>query len=148
MKVLNLQCGHGHAFEGWFASEAQWQRQLDAGLVDCPLCGSREISRLPSAPRLNLGAGREAEPTPQGSAATPERHMVESLWVKAVQHVLRNTEDVGERFAEEARRIHYGEVAERGIRGKATREQAEALTDEGIEVHALPVPPALKGPLQ
>ena len=147
MKVFNLQCAQGHGFEGWFASDDEWQAQVQSGLLDCPLCGDRHISRLPSAPRLNLGGGREAEPA-EPSAATPERDLVEALWRKAVQHVLRNTEDVGERFAEEARRIHYGEVAERGIRGKATREQAEALTDEGIEVHSLPLPAALKDTLQ
>ena len=72
----------------------------------------------------------------------------ESQWLRAVRQVLSNTEDVGDRFAEEARRIHYGEVDERAIRGRATPDEAQALKDEGIEVVSLPVPPALKGTLQ
>ena len=73
---------------------------------------------------------------------------MQSQWLRAVRHVMSSTEDVGERFPEEARRIHYGEVEERGIRGRASREDAEALREEGIEVMALPVPDALKGPVQ
>ena len=73
---------------------------------------------------------------------------MQSQWLRAVRHVLATTEDVGDRFAEEARRIHYGEVEERGIRGRATREDAEALRDEGIEVATLPLPEAFKGPIQ
>jgi len=72
----------------------------------------------------------------------------QSQWLRAVRQVLSNTEDVGDRFAEEARRIHYGEVEERGIRGRATREDADALREEGIAVVALPIPDALKGPIQ
>jgi hypothetical protein len=150
MKVLNLQCGQGHAFEGWFASEEDLQSQREAGLLDCPLCASKDIVRLPSAPRLNLSGARapEAASRAREEPASPERHMVEALWMKAVRHVLHNTEDVGERFSEEARRIHYGEASERGIRGKATAEQAQALNEEGIDVFSLPVPGHLKGPLQ
>jgi hypothetical protein len=146
MKVFNLLCAQGHAFEGWFASEADLQQQRDTGLLDCPMCADKTITRLPSAPRLNLSAGRDG--AAPGEPATPERHMVETLWMKAVQHVLHNTEDVGERFAEEARRIHYGEATERSIRGQATPDQSRALIEEGIEVHALPMPAHLKGPLQ
>ena len=73
---------------------------------------------------------------------------LQSQWLRALRHVMSNTEDVGERFPEEARRIHYGEVEERGIRGRATREDADALREEGIEVMALPLPDAVKEPLQ
>lgn len=143
MKVLNLQCEHGHAFEGWFASEDDYVTQIERGLVECPLCASRCFTRLPSAPRLNLSASREIGATP-----TPERQSVEALWMHAVRHVMAQTEDVGERFADEARRIHYGEVPERGIRGQASGDEARALRDEGIDVQALPLPKGLKGPLQ
>ena len=74
------------------------------------------------------------------------RPALQAQWLQAVQQVLRNTEDVGERFPEEARRIHYGETAQRGIRGQASAEDRAALADEGIEVMALPVPASLKGP--
>lgn len=73
---------------------------------------------------------------------------LQAEWLKMVRHVMANTEDVGDRFAEEARRIHYGETDERAIRGQASREETEALVEEGIAVLPLPIPKALKGPLQ
>ncbi|MBC5767148.1 DUF1178 family protein [Ramlibacter albus] len=145
MKVLNLQCSSGHAFEGWFASEDDFQGQHARGLVECPMCGDQHVQKLPSAPRLNLGAARE-EPKRE-VMATPDAAM-QAAYLKMVRHVMANTEDVGERFADEARKIHYGESEERGIRGKASREQTEALLEEGIGVMPLPIPDALKGPLQ
>jgi hypothetical protein len=145
MKVLNLQCAHRHSFEGWFASEDDFQDQLGRGLVDCPLCGDTAIVKLLSAPRLNLGAGR-AEPKQEVMAA-PDATL-QAAWMKMVRHVLASTEDVGERFAEEARRIHYGEAQERGIRGQASPQETEALVEEGISVLPLPIPNALKEPLQ
>ena len=79
---------------------------------------------------------------------SPEAMTMQSMWLRAVQHVLANTDDVGEQFAEEARRIHYGEVEERAIRGQATREDAMALQEEGIDVMSLPIPAAAKGRIQ
>ncbi len=150
MKVLNLRCQHDHAFEGWFASEADFASQCERGLVECPLCGSPQITRLPSAPRLNLSGARAPAPAAEPSQArsrptdaTPAT--LQSAWLQAVAQVMQNTEDVGERFPEEARRIHYGEAAHRGIRGKASAEERAALADEGIEVMPLPLPAALKG---
>jgi hypothetical protein len=98
-----------------------------------------------SAPRLNLGASA-SEPR-QDVASVPEPEL-QAAWLKMVRHVMANTDDVGERFAEEARRIHYGETEERGIRGQASREETEALMEEGIGVLPLPIPKALKGTLQ
>ena len=144
MKVLNLQCSNSHSFEGWFASEDDFQGQLGRGLVECPLCGDSAVSKMLSAPRLNLGA-----PSPgarQDVASVPEPAL-QAAWMKMVRHVMANTDDVGERFAEEARRIHYGETEERGIRGQASHEETEALIEEGIGVLPLPMPKALKGPV-
>jgi hypothetical protein len=161
MKVLDLRCSHGHAFEGWFGSDDAFGEQQARGLVECPLCGDRAVTRMPSAPRLNLSGAREPaaavrEPGPPpsapasaaGAAPAPDAAQVQAQWLRAVRQMLARTEDVGERFPEEARRIHYGEVPVRGIRGRATPEQREALREEGIEVVALPVPAALDGPLQ
>ena len=158
MKVLNLRCAQDHRFEGWFASDADFESQDKRGLVACPLCDDKTISRLPSAPRLNVSRQRRAETGEAGgssgagasaeSGATGTHARIQAQWLRAVRQVLNNTEDVGDRFPEEARRIHYGEVKERGIRGRASREDAEALRDEGIEVMAIPVPEPLKGPLQ
>lgn len=144
MKVLNLQCAHGHGFEGWFASNDAFETQLAAGLVACPVCGDADIAKLLTAPRLNLGS-----PKPPADAKTaPAEISPEARWMHAVREVLAKTEDVGERFAEEARKMHYGEAEERGIRGRATRDEARTLEDEGIAVYSLPVPPALKETLQ
>ena len=163
MKVLNLRCEHDHAFEGWFASEADFLDQDARAVVGCPLCDSHRITRLPSAPRLNLSGARETATPPASEAsasavsaapgAAPAAGLPSSLgsaqmqarWLQAVQQVLQNTEDVGERFPEEARRIHYGEIDQRGIRGQASADERAALADEGIEVMALPMPSALKG---
>jgi hypothetical protein len=147
MKVLNLRCANGHGFEGWFASEDDFLGQNGRGLVECPMCSDRVITRLPTAPRLNLSGARESDaPTPR--PAEPAAADPQALWLQAVREVLRQTEDVGERFPEEARRIHFGEAKERGIRGVATPEERQALREEGIEVMALPLPAALKGPVQ
>lgn len=145
MKVLNLQCAHAHGFEGWFGSEDDFQSQLSRGLVECPICGDTGIVKLLSAPRLNLGA---AEPAKRQDVMTAPDAAMQAAWLKMVRHVMENTDDVGERFPEEARRIHYGEVEERGIRGQASREETEALLEEGIGVVPLPIPKALKGPVQ
>jgi hypothetical protein len=142
MKVLNLQCSHGHDFEGWFASNDEFETQLAGGLVECPLCGGKEITKGLSAPRLNLGAAKEAA-VPAAAA-----HTQQGRWMRAVRELMASTEDVGDRFAAEARRIHYGEVEERGIRGQATREETAALAEEGIAVMQIALPAALKETLQ
>ncbi|RCW75631.1 DUF1178 family protein [Pseudorhodoferax soli] len=146
MKVLDLQCPHGHSFEGWFGSEDDFQSQLARELVECPVCGDTAVAKKLSAPRLNLGASEPAE-SPRREVAAVEPQL-QAAWMKMVRHVLANTEDVGGKFAEEARRIHYGETAERSIRGQASREETESLLEEGIAVMPLPIPKALKEPLQ
>jgi hypothetical protein len=149
MKVLNLSCTHGHGFEGWFASEDDFLEQTGRGDIECPLCSDKVISRLPSAPRLNLSGAKAPTSTAAlaGAPATePSAAELHAMWLRTVQQVLKNTEDVGERFPEEARRIHYGEAGQRGIRGQASAEDRAALADEGIDVVALPMPAGLKGP--
>jgi hypothetical protein len=141
MKVLDLQCAHGHRFEGWFASADDFESQQSRKLVECPICGANEVSRLPSAPRLNLsGAADTKQPADAGG--------MQARVMRALREVLEKTENVGERFAEEARRMHYNEAPPRNIRGVTTPEDARALVEEGIEVMPLPVPAALKEPLQ
>lgn len=160
MKVLDLRCANGHGFEGWFGSEEDFLAQNGASRIACPVCADSVVTRLLSAPRLNLsGARAPADAAAGAAAATPAPAQtstavaaapgdLQALWLQAVRHVIARTEDVGERFPEEARRMHYGEVPHRAIRGAASPEEREALHDEGIEVIALPVPLALKGPLQ
>jgi hypothetical protein len=149
MKVLNLRCANGHGFEGWFASDDEFMTQNGGGLIECPLCADRIISRMPTAPRLNLSGQREpAAPTPVPAPAPEGAQPLQVQWVEAVRRMIASTDDVGERFPEEARRIHYGEIEARGIRGQASAEERQALLEEGIEIMSLPMPAALKGPLQ
>lgn len=175
MKVLNLRCSFGHHFEGWFASQDDYQSQLDRALLECPMCGDTAVLRLPSAPHVVTSGSRESpsramtaasESAPPARAvssgglpATPsappgppptqgDQVAMKSAWMRAVQHIIKNTDDVGPRFAEEARRMHYGETGERPIRGQATPDEAKALHEEGIDVMPIPMPAALKGPLQ
>ncbi|MEZ5741084.1 MAG: DUF1178 family protein [Burkholderiaceae bacterium] len=150
MKVFNLSCEHDHAFEGWFSSGEDYDRQQRDQLLQCPVCDSPVVRRLPSAPRLNLsdGAKGQQESGDRQMMANPTAAQKQAMWLKMMQHIQANTEDVGERFPEEARKIHYQEAPERGIRGSATHEQAVALAEEGIEVVAFPLPERLKGPLQ
>jgi len=159
MKVLNLQCQHQHQFEGWFASEDDYQSQRERLLVECPVCADCTIHKRLSAPRLNLLTSRLesqpsiAEPAAASQALVPvdesspdsvsqEAHLA---WLKMVQHVVANTEDVGQGFAEEARKMHYGETEERNIRGQVSMEETRSLLEEGIPVMPLPLPAALKG---
>ena len=154
MKVLNLHCAQRHSFEGWFGSEEDFQGQLGRGMVECPLCGDKEITKMLSAPRLNLGSAR-SEPlsssamgAPGAVAQMPEPapENLQAAWINLVRHVMSNTEDVGKRFAEEARRIHYGESQERAIRGQASQQETADLLEEGISVLPLPLPSGLTGP--
>ena len=151
MKVLNLRCANGHGFEGWFGSEDDFLDQNGRGLIDCPVCADCTVVRLPSAPRLNLSGARVPQPgavSPATSPPAPQPVDLQAMWLQSVRQLMARTEDVGDRFAEEARRIHYGETAERGIRGQTSAEERQALSDEGIEVMSILVPQALKGPLQ
>jgi hypothetical protein len=186
MKVLDLQCGQHHVFEGWFGSEEDYQSQLARGLLTCPLCGDAQISKKLSAPRLNLHTARgerdasradtasasknttASVPTPgaapvhdEATANTPsptlpslqdvaniEPAQLQAALLNIARHVVANTEDVGDSFPEEARKMHYGETEARNIRGHATPEETEELIEEGIAVMPLPLPDVLKEPLQ
>lgn len=162
MKVFDLRCGAHHQFEGWFASEGDYASQIAGGMLVCPMCGDAGVHKLPSAPRLNLGAA-ESLTLPPAQAVTGEGtgegarqnvatgldvQALQAAWLHAARRIVAETEDVGARFAEEARKIHYGESEERGIRGQATLEETRELMDEGIAVLPLPLPDGLKGPLQ
>ena len=141
MKVFNLRCGAGHDFEGWFASEEDFLSQQQGGLLSCPECGDMQVEKMLSAPHINLGHGKA-----QPSAGQPteeqqqRRRVVQAMYERMVQHVIEHTTDVGEEFADQARKMHHGEVAEAPIRGRTSQEEAQQLRDEGIEVVSLPVP--------
>ena len=154
MKVLDLQCATGHVFEGWFASEADFVAQCERSLVQCPLCGDPSVVKKLSAPRLSLSGAREApESTAERGGSCEmvderQQHNPEQVWLAMARQLVAQTTDVGHNFAEEARKIHYGEREERAIRGTATVQEKQSLADEGIEVVSFPIPQALKGQLQ
>lgn len=129
MKVYNLCCAHAHSFEGWFSSEEDFLAQSARHLIACPFCADTAVERRPSAPRLNL-SGAQAPTEDAGQK-------MQTALLQVVREVIDNTEDVGSSFAEEARRIHYKEAPERGIRGVASEDQRAALMDEGINVRAI-----------
>lgn len=150
MKVFGLHCPLDHVFEGWFASEEDFRSQLDRGLVECPMCGSKELRKGLSAPRLNLGA----QPAAAAPAPVPDEtdrrklHALQAAWLEVSRKIAAKTEDVGERFAEEALRMHKGEEPERPIRGQATPQQAMELLEEGVPVMPLALPKSSKETLQ
>jgi hypothetical protein len=159
MKVFDLRCGAGHGFEGWFASEDDYGTQRERGLLDCPLCGNADVMRLPSAPRLNLSGARADMPAPANaiperassttqSTGLPGAGEAAQRFIDAVSELLSGAQDVGAKFAEEARRIHYGESEAKAIRGQTTAAEREALADEGIEVFTLPAALPPKSSLQ
>lgn len=176
MKVLDLHCPLAHVFEGWFASEDDFQSQLQRKLVQCPVCGACEVTKRLSAPRLNLGAqppktasapqeGKDSgspatavpsrtpsSPVPSVSDLSPQAReqlqAMQSAWQQWSRKVAENTEDVGKSFAEEARRMHYGEIDERAIRGQTSTQEAMELLDEGIGVLPLALPEGRGGSLQ
>lgn len=151
MKVLDLHCRSEHVFEGWFASEDDFQSQLGKGLVQCPLCGDDQIRKRLSAPRLNLrGSAPTNLPEPAGEPPVSSQPSIDTsqaaAWLQRMRQAVARSEDVGERFVEEARKMHWGEADQRPIRGQANLDQTLQLLEEGIPV--LPLPPALKEPLQ
>ena len=190
MKVFDLRCAGDHRFEGWFGSDADYESQHATRMIGCPICGSVEIDKLPSAPRLNLSGatapvarargehqardGRDGRENERAAAEQREQaqdegrasqagsgpglpaktlppeamHELQRQFMQAARELIANTENVGNRFAEEARKIHYDEAPARGIRGVASAEETRELIEEGIDVMALPIPASLEGPLQ
>lgn len=134
MIVFDLKCPQDHVFEGWFASGADFEAQCAEGLVSCPLCGAGEVAKAPMAPRV----GPKGNQGPAG----PEMKALLSEMAQLQTRMLAGSDDVGERFPDEARAIHLGEAEARAIHGRATPAAARELIDEGIPVAPLPFPVA------
>jgi hypothetical protein len=143
-----LRCDQGHGFDSWFPDSASYDTQAKRGFVTCPTCGSAKVEKQIMAPRVRTSEERrglsktapvpEVAPQPM-TMLSDEAQQMRAMIRELHEKVKANTEDVGERFADEARRIHYGETEEKAIRGKASFEEAKALHEEGIGV--LPLPP-------
>jgi hypothetical protein len=140
MIVFDLACDNNHSFEGWFGTADDFARQAKAGDIACPVCGSVEVARQLSAPYVNTRSGSKPAEESQMVAVA---NAAQELRKKFIEHVLSNTEDVGHRFPEEARRIFYKEAPERAIRGTASSQEVGELKEEGIDVMAIPGTPAL-----
>ncbi|MDH5729326.1 MAG: DUF1178 family protein [Gammaproteobacteria bacterium] len=137
MIIYDLECEIGHRFEGWFKSADDFQAQNDSHLISCPLCESATIKRVPSAHYVKASnqSGNQSTTAPIPSAESPAEF---KHWLNALRHHVKNSEDVGERFSEEARRMHYGEADKRAIKGQATTEQIQSLHEEGVDTLSLP----------
>lgn len=151
MIVFDLKCRKDHVFEAWFPDSASFAEQAEAGKVVCPVCGSKKVTKALMAPAVLKGSSRApAQPVPgaeggqnQETATATFADSEKSAELRRMlhelrQHVEQNCDYVGEQFAEEARKIHYGEADARGIYGETSDEEAQSLEDEGIEVSRVP----------
>lgn len=126
-----LRCDNGDEFEAWFASIADYDKQAEAGLVECPHCGSTHVSKAPMAPAVQTGRAKDAR---------KERAVAMAMAAKVREHIKDNFDYVGDKFADEARKMHDGVTEERAIWGEATPEEAQALAEDGIPAAPLPEP--------
>jgi|SRR5450631_4141311 len=135
MIVYELACTNEHRFEGWFASAEDYSRQRETSVLRCPMCDDAAIERRPSA---NVQVGRAVVPASErGDKVVPVANG-EAEAMKMLRRLVEQTDNVGAAFPEEARKIHYDEAPQRAIRGQASREEAEALREEGIDFMSLP----------
>jgi hypothetical protein len=147
--LYNLICERHHEFESWFPSSAAYDKQAKRGLISCPSCGSAKVEKAIMAPRLarkdKSRSVAPAEETAQASSPvamlSPQEQEFRKKLKELREHLTANADNVGKKFPEEARKMHYGEVEHRSIYGEATAQDAKALHEEGIEFHPLPVLP-------
>lgn len=136
-----LICDNGHEFEGWFSESADFERQKESGFLTCPMCSSTAVSKMLMAPAVSTARKKETREAQHALAVGEAQREVMTKLKEAVAAIRANSEDVGERFPEEARKIHYGEADQRGIIGQASPTEVRSLLDEGIEIAPLPVLP-------
>ncbi len=139
MILYDLRCRKGHVFEAWFRDSAAYDRQVAAGELACPTCGSKRVGKAPMAPRLGKGAGRRGGPAGARAETTRAGRIMRAMH-ELRRKVEENFDYVGGGFAEEARKIHYGEADPRNIYGETSEEEAEALRDEGVTFTRVPWP--------
>jgi hypothetical protein len=138
MILYTLRCDKDHRFEAWFREGATFEAQAERRQVLCPTCGSQEVEKAIMAPRLGKAAAEEETPTQKTVQLDPKAAELRQTLVKLRRHVEENCDNVGPRFAEEARKIHYGEVDPRGIYGETTDDEAKDLKEEGVDVARIP----------
>ena len=140
-----LNCDQGHEFDSWFQSSSAYDKQIKRGLLACPHCGSAKVDKAIMAPRLSGTNKEEAEPVAAKKAPvamlSPQEQEIRSKLKELRDHLTKNAENVGQKFPDEARKMHYGDIEHRSIYGEASPEEAKDLADEGIEFHPLPILP-------
>lgn len=144
-----LRCERGHQFESWFQSSSAYESQERRHLIDCPACGSDKVERAIMAPQIVSKKGREpapaapveATPAESTSLMMAQERELRSKLKELRDHIVKNADNVGDRFPNEARKMHYGDIEHRPIYGEASPEEARALIDEGVEVSPLPTLP-------
>lgn len=140
MILYQLRCRNQHGFEAWFRDSKAYDAQAKAGRVTCPVCGSRKVAKAPMAPNIatrRASPAAEPEQAPKQMAKAEIAHAIELLR-ELRQQVEATCDYVGDQFAEEARKIHYGETEQRDIYGDATADEAEELREEGVEFTRIP----------
>jgi len=144
MILYQLRCSNGHEFEAWLRDSTTYDEQVARGDVVCPYCSDAQVSKAIMAPNISPSRSRKSPPIGNQEAEVRAQEVAEKI-LDAVNelrdHVTENFEDVGDGFADEARKIHYGEADERGIYGEATDDEAMELDEEGVEFFRLPNPP-------
>jgi hypothetical protein len=155
MIKYSLVCEKGHDFESWFADSSAYDKQVKRKLVSCPACNSVKVEKAIMAPRLSANAKKRAAPTPPPAVKapapatqpapvamiSPQEHEFRAKLKELREHLTKNADDVGPKFSEEARKMHYGEIEHRSIYGVASSDEAKDLAEEGIEFHPLPILP-------
>jgi hypothetical protein len=140
-----LVCDRGHAFATWFRNAEAYDEQEARGLLNCPTCGSEKVGKDIMAPRIGRRRGPDPEPvaasTQLVAMPSPAEAQLRAKLKELRDHVLKNSDYVGKGFAEEARKIHFGETEHRSIHGEATPDEARALAEDGVEFHPLPIIP-------
>ncbi|MCX7353653.1 MAG: DUF1178 family protein [Alphaproteobacteria bacterium] len=137
MIVFDLKCKDGHVFEAWFPDSAAFEKQKAKKAVVCPMCGNRRVTKAPMAPNISSGKSRERD-VDKPPQQQPNANEMMVMLSKLRQEVEKNSDYVGEKFPEEARKIHYGETEKRNIYGEASKEEAAELAEEGVEFQRIP----------
>jgi hypothetical protein len=155
MIKYTLICDKGHDFESWFADSAAYDKQVKRKLIGCPLCGSPKVEKAIMAPRLSANSRKRSAPLPVAASEapapatppapvamiSPQEQEIRTKLKELREHLTKNADDVGAKFPEQARKMHYGEIEHRSIYGVASPDEANDLVEEGIEVHPLPILP-------
>jgi len=142
MIKFSLDCDNGHSFDGWFSSSKDFDDQQEKGLVSCPVCNCEKITKSLMAPSVSTSRKKDAQREKMAVATVNQAQAEIMTKMREIRdEVIKNADDVGDKFPEEARKIHYGEAKSRGIYGEANKEDVKELLEEGVSIAPLPILP-------